>query len=373
MRFRSISMSLIGALTALSLASCNGSGKDDGPIAKAVFYLEGGVCQTNDEKVTYIYDMKERTETYIADPFALDDKAIERAGYNFDGWYRIKNESGGDVTYSDPWDFQKDKMTMAGVELYAKWNPNIVYSYDLYYKDENGQDQFLYSYPVSAGKTFEDYQNKADGRDGYTLIGFSDENGEPWNDSFVHPGGETDTAIKVYAEYIEGDYKVVRTKNDLRTVTGTDNVYLAADLDLEGGSFGFEKYMGDFRGNGHTISNFKIAYSANASGTVYLGVFGILEDAKVSDLTLTGATISVKTVRSDQVYIGSIAGNVINSTISGVSLVGSCTVKEDMTRAVEWNAVDGVITDPYYSKDDASIVIDTTSDFAISDLRPSTL
>ena len=117
-------------LLSFVLVSCKE--KEETERIKAEFYLEGGNCQNNTDKITYLYDMAEREETYIADPNTLKKDDISRDGYTLKGWYQTKTINGDHITYTNPWDFHKNKMTKEGIKLYAYWVKDVVYSYDLY-------------------------------------------------------------------------------------------------------------------------------------------------------------------------------------------------------------------------------------------------
>ena len=95
----------------------------------AVFHLEGGICQNTKDKVSYVYSFDgNKVDTLIVEPnkFETEEKdMIQKAGYHIEGWYRTKiTNPDGTVEYQDKWDFSTDRMTIEGVELYAKWEIN---------------------------------------------------------------------------------------------------------------------------------------------------------------------------------------------------------------------------------------------------------
>ncbi len=311
---------------------------DHKDMAKVVFHLEGGIYKTNEEKVVYYYPIEEDGSTYIADPNQLDkDDLVTRAKYKLVGWYRKKNADG---TYSEPWNFEKDKITKDGIELYAYWLPNLVFSYELYYKDTEGE-HLLGKYEVSQGGKFNDYM-KYSKRSNYTLVGYYDEQGNPWDSNYTHPGGTQDTAIKVYAEYIEGDWEIVRTVEDLKGAKNS-NIYLMNDLDLKGETLNFENYRFIFEGNNHTISNFKITgnwasneadinpeTNPNGENTSavynYEGLFRKTNKATIQNVTFEDVTFEVNTSNSRTQYIvvSPFAVETAGSTIKNVKF--SCKV-----------------------------------------------
>ena len=290
--------------------------------AKAVFYLEGGICQNSSNRVSYIYTFDgTMISTLIVDPNVLEtneqDKILKN-GYHIEGWYQTKIENAdGSVTYKDKWDFANDRMTLEGVTLYANWEINRLYTYELYYYNEAGEEVFLDSYECSEGDKF--YELLMDNREveGYTVLGYLDENGKAWNSNFKHPGGDQDLAVKVYLELIEGEYTIVSTAKQLtRALSRNQNIYLVADIDLDGDEICFDKYSKTFLGNGHTISNFEIDYDSARSALkgelddlngskdhLYISLFFDLSDATIKDITFENAYVEVKTTLTQTKYI----------------------------------------------------------------------
>ena len=336
MKFKKIALIALMAVLSISLFSCK-KDNERANYAQAVFYLEGGSCQNSYEKVTYLYNMDELEETYIADPNLLKKSDITRQGYTLKGWYKTKTVEADIVTYSDPWDFSKDKMTKEGLVLYACWEKDKLYTYDLYYKNDKDEDVLLGSYSVDQGSVFDDYLDYSVRR-GYTLLGLYDEDGNPWDNSFVHPGGEENTSIKVYGRYIEGTYTLVYTKEQLKKIT-TQSVYLMNDIDMEGETLRFSNtYRGTFEGNNYTISNFKIGYDATKSGiiadingsnpalnNVYVGLFFKLNNAQIRNVTFDKVIVNFESKLNniENVYLTTLASESTNSKIENVKF--NCT------------------------------------------------
>lgn len=355
------SIALFGLLT---LTGCNGN-IEQGPTATAVFYLEGGTCKTNTEKVSYVYPMTNKTETYIADPLVLDTD-ITRVGYHIENWYQERSGEEGSYTYSDPWNFSEDKMGLDGVTLYAGWAKNIKFSYDLYYKDEMNEDVYINQYIVNEGALFDDYLHHADDRDGYTAVGFLDTEGKPWNDEFQHPGGNEDLAIKVYVDYIKGDFTLVRTANELTRAT-SKNIYLVSDIDMEGKRLNFGNYNNKtFLGNGHTISNFEVSYTTTATGDLFLGIFHTLTKSTIKDVTFSDVKFNLlnSSSRVQSITLGTVAGSITDSVIENVSFSGTYSIDAKTNRPVEYN-----VTDVACVIDEASTITNCTVSCQFTDNR----
>lgn len=302
-------------MTLCTAVGCGGGGKNVEGMVKVVYYLEGGVYRNCTDQLVLYYGFEAGTENKLKDPGAADKKdrpkaddanaRVTRDGYVLDGWYRVKREDGDEVDYADKWNFQTDKVGAEGVALYAKWVPQILFSYNVCYLDEDGNKVVLGSYTVSEGDKFEDARNFRDNRPGYTALkGYYDADGSPWDESFVHPGGDTDMAIDVFVKYEKGVFVQVYTAEDL-IKNRTKDIMLMADIDFEGKEFaGFGDYKKIFRGNGHTISNFKLKYDQSAytndselgdeGNVLCIALFGNMNDATVQDVTFEGFEIDIK-------------------------------------------------------------------------------
>ncbi|MCM1289890.1 MAG: InlB B-repeat-containing protein [Corallococcus sp.] len=193
----------------------------------------------------------------------LDDNGNQKYDYyDFDGWYLDKE-------HKNPWNFQTDKITVEKLTLYAKWTPRIKYTYDLFYTDRSGVDHRLGSYSVAAGAKFNDSNKYAvNGLTSAkkTFVNFySDkELNTPWNSDFVHPGGDTDTSVPVYASWLDGVWKLVSDFKELQSAFGamtdiTDGIWLTADIDCGGETLYVDKFDNTLRGDNGSGSNYKIS------------------------------------------------------------------------------------------------------------------
>ena len=317
--------------------------------AKAVFYLEGGQCQNSKDRVSYIYEFDgSRFNTLIADPNVLETDELDlivKDGYHIEGWYQNKKTNpDGTVLYTDKWDFDHDRMDINGVTLYAKWEIDKVYSYELYYYDSNNNEVLLDSYEVNEGEKFYDIFLDKTTVDGYTSLGYVDENGNPWDDEFTHPGGETDTAIKIYLNLIEGDYQVVRTSGELSSaISRNADIYLMNDIDFEGKAISFNTYKGKLEGNGYKLYNFEIYYNPSRSSLkgslddltgskdhLYISLFFELKDAEINNLTFDDVSLEISTSLTQTKYIivAPLAILMSNTKLENVKFDGELVVKK---------------------------------------------
>lgn len=280
------------ALSAFALAGCRGSAvniKKEYP-CKVVYDFQGGILDTGTAAIDglSIYSLNFKEDALICKPEELPGYEIRMEGYSFAGWYK-------EADCVNAWDFAKDKVTQTTTTLYAKWQKNIAYTYSMYYV-EGEQETCIYTLSVAQGDKFnkEIFKTMAK-RQGYTFLGdfYNDASMQTlWDDNFTHPGGETDLDIKVYGKYIEGDWQIVKTYDDLKGASG--NIYLMNNIDCDGkdltlGDNG--KYSAVFQGNGYKVSNFTVR-GRNAL-TSPLSIFVELEaTAQIKNVTFENVTYS---------------------------------------------------------------------------------
>ena len=286
-----------------------------------VFVLNDGTLDyktssTND-KINYAYD----PGTYILDPSQIPGYQFYRSGYVFTGWY-----TSAECKAEEKWNFDEDLVGTEDITLYAGWAKNKVYTYALYYSE--GEELVkLGEYQVDEGDKFNDRKNLAKNREGYTPLAYYSDSAltQPWDSATVHPGGEEDTEIAVYVDYIEGDWSVVTTLSGLKNAIDSDlNVYLMADIDCGGAEVSFGKYAGTLAGNQFTVSNFVV----NKSGVAQIScsIFSELEEgSKIMDVSFKDVTYKLLGASNTQreIKIAALAKTVNGATVENVSIEGT--------------------------------------------------
>ena len=308
--------------------------------AVVTFVLEGGEYKNSKNNVEYYFSLDEGESVRIDSPAGYSKKAITRPDYRLDEWCRTRQESDGAVIYSDAWNFDTDVVNYGDrITLYAHWSRLVKYTYNVCYRDANGETVIVGTYEVDEGARFNDYskysnkiQNSPHEKtalpDSNGNIYF-DENDQPWNNSFRHPGGDEDTAINVYLHYIEGIYTLVYDADDLNSVSSSSNVYLMNDIDYDGETLiSLNDYRGIFVGNGHTVKNFNINRGSARDGSY--GKDDVVQDSSIDD----GRLICI-----------SIFGNAVGADISDVAFEN---VSIDVN--VSYSGVDKVIVAPLFVK-----------------------
>lgn len=337
MKLRNVVVFGLFIFSLVSLSACREKDIREGK-TEVIYELEGGTYQNCTAAVKQYYDLS--VSDFIVEPSKVTDSNVERSGYEFMGWYQKKIVDGSKVTYEDEWNFREDRLTEKGLTLYAYWKKIYNYSFSVCYYDENDNVVVLGTLPnVKKGSSFETYnfskhlENK---RTGYTALYFCDEAGNKLEaQEIIHPGGDEDVDVKVFVQYIEGNYKVVRTINELKLAKG-DNIYLDADIDFGGEAFNFGDYKKDFIGNGHTISNFKINYSADRNSlmtdltdsskkSLYISLFGNTDGAHIENVTFKDVSVVVTTTLSTtyKIYVAPLSISTKNSSFENVSFSGT--------------------------------------------------
>ena len=327
-----------------TFTGCGDSTRNFDDKVKVIYNLEGGIYQNCEQPVVQYYDFDEGTSNLIVDLSTLSGQEITRVGYTLEGWYTKKTGEGDNVSYEGKWNFENDKVTSDGITLYAKWKKNIVYTYEVCYRDENDQSiHSLGSYEVNEGETFNDYYASYFGnkRYGYTALnGLYTESDEPWDENFTHPGGDVDTSVRVFLHYVEGEYVLVDSPRKL-LANKNANLYLTCDIDFEGEDFsGFGDYKGVIKGNGFAIKNFNLSYDNSKNGLITdtdlnteggilcISLFRSLKGAVITDITFSDFTIDIKAgyPGTKVIMAAPLAMKMENSTLSDVTVTNATII-----------------------------------------------
>ena len=133
-------------------------------------------------------------------------------------------------------------------------------------------------------------------------------------------------------------YKKISTSEDLISIKDAPagKYILKNDIDLNGVDWIPFSFNGILEGNGHTISNLKITTVGSNERTTYdgnmkeyqtgfAGMFDVIEDAEVRNLTLTGVDIDVNSDKP--CFIGAVAGYMGNSKILNCNVTGKLQLR----------------------------------------------
>lgn len=352
-------LAAVCALSLLAFSSC--TGKEGSRGIKVIYNLNEGTYKNSEENVVVYYKYPDGAKRLIkAIPIGGDGTAkVERLGYNFAGWYK-------DADFTEPWDFENDTVGDEGVTLYANWVKKTQYIYSIGYMKDGQFEEVnttvarpLLSFDFSLDAVIE----AADMREGYTLLYKSikvDEN--DYAAYFDEKGNlkesDTDVTIRVYAEYIKGDYLLLYSYDDFSNLSDSANklkgktLLLMNDIDCGGktlgdsfrsafaadknGTFnylGIHSYDPEGKGTKYSVSNFAISRSymdkkiAPLTASVFsdIGTAGDTNAAnpiKISNVDFTDVTINAD-VGNDSVsrlYVSSFAENIYNAEITNVNV-----------------------------------------------------
>lgn len=345
-------------LFVLCLVGCGNKNTEPDGI-KVVYELNGGVFQNCTLPIKQYYEFNDDSKRLIKSPEVLSKASILKSGYTLEGWYKDSN-------FANKWDFEEDEVPLDGLTLYAKWDKDVKYSYNVCYYDDNDKLIILGTYEVKEGETFDDWRGFAGDRKNYTPLKYLDEFGNVWDDTFKHPGGNVDLSINVFVEYIEGYYELVSTAKELKNAR-TKNIYLLNDIDLNGEEFSFTSYNKILKGNGCKIKNFKVPVIGNKTSgiddhldssvkAVYGSIFGNLNNASITDVTFENVEFIVEVGYDliSKVYVAPLCVNMSNSTISNVTISASYSYSK-LPSNFDLNNLIIVNEDHIIKKDESSV------------------
>jgi uncharacterized repeat protein (TIGR02543 family) len=314
-----ILLTLVAITLTLLLSGCGRGGQSIEGMYGVTFEVNGGklnIGTTSTKQLKYAYD----PGSYMIDPATFRNYKISRPGYIFTGWY-----TSADCKENERWDFATQPLNVEALTLYAGWEKEIVYTYTVCYADGENIET-LGNYSVMAGEKFEDYRKHANKREGYTPTGYFVDAAcqTPWDFETVHPGGDVDTDVCVYVDYIEGEWKLVDSYETLLAAINEGNVYLTADIDCGGQELYFSgTYTRIFQGNGHKISNFTVNKTGGALMPSCSIFQAIGENAQIRDVSFENVTFNFMDVdRANKIKVAALAREASGGIVSNVSVTG---------------------------------------------------
>lgn len=396
-------LKLFGIITVLLLAAavvagCSNAAAEYKNNLRVVYELEGGVYGNSTRPVDFYYNYARGGEYAIGDIEKVSNKKVTRTGYFIEGWYTQRTETDGVVTYDGKWDFEKDKVTFEAdgkvsyggktgdenlVRLYACWATNVSYEYNVGYVDDNGSFvklatvETLVDIPFGEEKSTIE-KKELDKREGYTSLGryykydaaAEGGKGEELTDDFVLEQSKEDVSLDIVADYIKGDYRVVREAKDITSNASVDKkanrmLYLMNDVDFGGATVDFKIYNG-IKGNGHKLSNFTIRVidrktEGNFDGSenyfVEVSMFGDIDGGEITDVTVENVSIGVRAQgdRIRQVYFAPLCMRAKNAKLANVTFTATKFVvfsDHELSDADYFKDSEFV----YYTKDDGTVV-----------------
>ena len=344
---------LVLTLTCL-LAGCGKNEQDLDGMYVVAFDVNGGKMDLGTSAVTTKVNYAYEPGSLVMDPTVRIGTggnsylgySITRPDYDFTGWY-----TGPECLPEQKWDFETGVVDTETLTLYAGWQKQIIHTYTVCYKDGNEIVE-LGSYRVNAGAAFDDYRKFAQSRKGYTARNYYADEALTtlWDATTVHPGGETDTDVKVFVDYIPGDWVIVTTYAELKNAIGSGNIYLAADVDCEGKELKFGEFTHIFEGNGYTVSNFVVKQDGTTRKP-YVSVFKSLkEGSEIKNVTFANVTLDLSTYYSNAgtLQVAALAttgkGTVTNVRVTGKLLTAYDSEYPRLNQAFYDESATGTVT-----------------------------
>lgn len=349
-------LALLVVALAVLLPGCASGQTDLEGMYVATFELNGGKLDLKstsvDSNINYAYE----PGSHIIDPTCKDwNYKLTRPGYLFTGWF-----TSAECRENEKWDFSTGTITK-DMTLYAGWEKEIVYSFSVCYIDGE-TTQTLGQYKVSAGDKFEDYRKYANKRDDFTAIGYfvDAECTTPWDFSTTHPGGDADNDIKVYIDYIPGEWILVDSYSKLKSAIGKGNIYLTDNIDCEGQELSFGRSFGYIlEGNNYAIRNFTVEKSGGALMPGVALFQSLTEGAKIQNVSFENVTFKFFGVeKATKIKVAALAKEATDCVVSNVSITG--TIKTDYTGELPR------INEAFYEETSTGEVTNFTAEITVS-------
>lgn len=228
------------------------------------------------------------TTSFLSEP--------EFAGYEVGSYWKGTRDNNGEIVYEREWNFKTDRVT-ENITLFVTWQRekaiNIVYG-------ENNSQSYVFRIIESATSNNlfnrNDLETVAPKWQGHSFYAYYFD--EDYNKELKYPYDYTENPVEtLYAKYIEGDWKIIKSISDLSGIGANTNVWLDADIDLSTyrGNIFPVNYSGEFNGNGHKISNYTFSKSTSrGSANCYAGLINTLTSgAYIHDVALENFTLNV--------------------------------------------------------------------------------
>lgn len=366
-RFRLFGIILISALAAVFAVGCAGSTAEYKNNVRVVYELEGGVYKNSTRAVELYYGFARGGEYAIKSVEDVTTVKIERSGYHIEGWYTSKTETDGAVSYDGKWDFATDKVKVDEngkvsyggktgednlVRLYARWSANVTYEYNVGYVDAENKYVKVGTVETEWGRSFGrakyEIAKLENDREGYTSLGryykydaeAANGKGEELTDDFAFEESKENVSLDIVVDYIEGNFRVVREAKDITSNASADKdknkmLFLMNDVDFGGKTVDFTIYNG-VRGNGFTLSDFKVsvtAYVGDKDGDptapdgseavrVEVSLFGDMDGGEVKDVTFDNVKFEVRANNSkiEKIYFAPLAMRAKNTNFERAAI-----------------------------------------------------
>lgn len=387
-KFKNILLILLVAMLALfTLAGCASYRKTkdelinaEGYVASVCYYANGGKINEDSVRELYYKAGTKALEIGVVNPTS-GKLALTRMNYTFGGWYFVELDSAGAPVFMDEAKTMP-KLTSEKADFSvalqdgdkwivgAKWIANT----KVYVKLVCEEGETLHVRETISGVTTEkDYVNG----DVVRVIDYeSDGIAKPPSALFTIPDKthtflayysdpectqlkegawkKGDSDVTVYAKYVTGDWRIVKTTSDLRTMFNNRGAgyryWLFNDIDASSlqvtavsytaSAIGFDC---EIRGNGYKISNLKVNKSNIGNGEC-VSMFGAIgSNAKFTDVTFENLKVTYNANGSNVALYFVFSDIADGAQIDNVHISGTVTISKSKNTQIDNMVKDGVV------------------------------
>lgn len=337
-----------------------------------VYYANGGTF--DDSNTTTVKQINYAPDSYVIDDFGeVRNISVARPEHVFNGWYYVEMKNGepvldgeGNITLtSTPVDFtkkiQKDEKWYIG----ASWVADVKLEIKLVTSDggkmtsadgtqySNGDVLTTRTFPN--GVAVMDAVAPVKSNDEYTFTQFfyDEECTERVTANIPQPEDASENPV-IYAQYIKGEWSVVRSASDVRNMLftpGGKNYWVATMLeektiDCSNVSLGLRtgEFKAHIEGNGYTIKGLDVKATLSTAGAAYSTFGQFTENTVIRNLTFENLTVSATTSREASVY--AVCSSAVGATLENLAFKN---VKLNITSGVAIANIpavgDGHVTD----------------------------
>lgn len=343
----------ITAIAALALTGCMGEmGAEEfldgvGALNQSVtYYGNGGTFNGTG-------NLLEKTLHYMPDSYVItefDDLrgfSVARTGFTFGGWYYVeleesgapKKDENGQVTLTDRI-LDNSRKIQANEKWYvaAMWVPDVKLEIKLVTSDggkmttdkgveyENGDVITTRSF-LNGEAVMDTATPVRSSTHTFTQFFYDEECTQRVLSNIPQPEGEDAENPVIYAQYLQGEWEIVRTARDVGSMLnnpGGKNYWIAnmseqkvIDCSSITRTMRTGMFEAHIEGNGYTISGLSYDTTVQEAGSTY-SVFGQLgENTVIKNLTFEELSVSARTARSAAIYL--LGGSANGATIEGVT------------------------------------------------------
>ncbi len=284
--------------------------------------------------------------------------APELEGHYVKGYFRGSRDEEGNLTLGEEWDFDIDRVT-EDITLYAVWE--ALDYIQIYYGENNDQVLSIEAPRENGTENWNVLVSLRQPRwDGHTFFGFY------YDAEYTQPIAPTDAAnpipvpsadnpytyteetATIYARFLEGEWTIASMPSDLARIYYDTNIWLMNDIDMNNVNFTpvSGTYVGEFNGNGYTVSNISFERETSVS-TYVLGMFSAVgADAYIHDVTFENVSMTVefneRSADGLTNYLGLLVGTwQEGARLEDVNLTGTITYDSSEAKRT------GIVCGPY--------------------------